>query len=92
MDAPNVQQTEAQWAQKQIYKKGSNRIRALQQNYFTLSGDGDLPDIELLKDIKDYVFRIDTDTPELRAAVQNELQHLKETFPEYNFSAVFGGK
>lgn len=36
MDNPDFPQTEAQWAYKQIYKKGSNRINALQQADFTL--------------------------------------------------------
>ena len=58
MDNPDFPQTEAQWAYKQIYKKGSNRINALQQADFTLSGNGNLPDVESLKGIKDYVFRI----------------------------------
>ncbi len=92
MDNPDFPQTEAQWAYKQIYKKGSNRINALQQADFTLSGNGNLPDVESLKGIKDYVFRIDADTPGLRAAVQKELDNLKVAFPNYNFSAIFGGK
>ena len=92
MDNPDFPQTEAQWAYKQIYKKGSNRINALQQSDFTLSGAGSLPDVKELKGIKDYVFRMDADTPGLRAAVQKELDNLKATFPDYNFSAVYGGK
>lgn len=92
MDNPDVPQTEAQWAYKHIYKKGFNRIIALQQADFTLSGNGSLPDDELLKSIKNYVFRIDADTLELREAVKRELDNLKEAFPDYNFSAIFGGK
>jgi hypothetical protein len=38
------------------------------------------------------VFRIDADTPELRKAVQQELDNLKSTYPNYNFSAIYGGK
>ena len=92
MDNPDVPQTEEQWAYKQIYKKGSDRIRALQQSNFTLSGGGNLPDVKSLKNIKNDIFRIDADTPKLRSAVQKELDNLKKTFPGYNFSAIFGGK
>ena len=92
MDNPDVPQTESQWAYKQIYKKGANRINALQQSNFTLSGSDNLPNAEELKNIKNYVFRIDADTPELRKAVQQELDNLKSTYPNYNFSAIYGGK
>ncbi len=94
MENPDFPQTEAQWAFKQIYKKGSNRINALQQTDFTLSSSvvDTLPDVGELKGIKDYVFRIDADTTELRAAVQVELDNLKVAYPDYNFSATYGGK
>ena len=92
MDNIDFPQTEAQWAYKQIYKKGSNRVNAVQPSDFTRSCAGSLPDIKELKGIKDYVFRIDADTPGLRAAVQKELDNLKATFSDYNLSAVYGGK
>ena len=92
MDKPDVPQTEAQWAAKQIYRKGSNRIKALQQIEFTLSVNGELLDVNSLKSIKNFVFRIDADTQELKAAVQQELNNLKADFPDYNFSATYGGK
>ena len=92
MDKPDVPQTEAQWAAKQIYRKGSNRIKALQQIEFTLSVNGELLDVNSLKSIKNFVFRIDADTQELKAAVQQELNNLKADFPDYNFSAPYGGK
>ena len=38
MENPDFPQTEAQWAKKQIFDRGSNRINALQQNEFKLSG------------------------------------------------------
>ena len=43
------------------------------------------------KNIKNYVFRIDMDTPQLRSAVENCLKKLREEYPSYNFSAVYGG-
>lgn len=93
MENPDFPQTESQWAYKQIYQKGSNRIKALQQTDFSVSSSvtNNLPDVEDLKGLKDYVFRIDADTPELRAAVQVELDNLKVAYPDYNFSATFGG-
>lgn len=94
MEKPDFPQTEAQWAYKQVYKKGTNRIQALQQTDMTLSSKvtDNIPEASALKDIKDYVFRIDADTPELRAAVQMELDNLKVDFPDYNFSATYGDK
>ena len=93
MDNPDYPQTELQWAEKQIFNKGKNRIEALQQKEITLSStvSSALPSIEELKEIKTFVFRIDADTPELRNAVQIVLDKLSEIFPEYNFSAIFGG-
>ena len=93
MDNPDYPQTEMQWAEKQIFKKGKNRIEALQQDEFRLSSQvsSDLPAAEELKEIKDYVFRIDADTQELRSAVQIQLDKLSELFPEFNFSATYGG-
>ncbi|WP_458475595.1 hypothetical protein [Paenibacillus sp. TH7-28] len=54
MDNPDFPQTEEQWAYKQIYKKGSNRIQALHQSEINLSSSvsDNLPsvqDILLLK-------------------------------------------
>ena len=94
MDNPNVPQTEEQWALKQIFKKGSNRIIALQQTEVKLSSSisQDVPLLEEITNIRNYVFRIDADTPKLRSAVQNELNNLKTKYPDYNFSAEFGGK
>ena len=93
MNYTDYTQTEMQWAEKQIFKKGKNRIEALQQDEFRLSSQvsSDLPAAEELKEIKDYVFRIDADTQQLRSAVQIQLDKLSELFPEFNFSATYGG-
>ena len=37
MENADVPQTEQQWAFKHIYKKGSNRIDAINQSEYTLS-------------------------------------------------------
>lgn len=44
-----------------------------------------------LKDVRSYVFRINADTPELRIAVEDCLEQLRILYPDYNFSAVYGG-
>lgn len=51
-----------------------------------------VPDINSLKNIRNYTFRIDADTPALRQAVEQCLDKLREKYPEYNFSATYGGK
>ena len=94
MENPDFPQTEVQWAEKQIFKKGSNRISSLQQPEFKLSSQvsANIPSVDELKNINDYVFRIDADTPKLRDAVQTQLEKLKTKYPEFNFSATYGGK
>ena len=97
MDNPDVPQTEEQWAQKQILKKGSNRIDAINQEEFRITTlDKNSETIELnfmfseIKEINNYVFRINADTPELRSAVETCLKELREKYPKYNFSAIYG--
>ena len=94
MENADFPQTEQQWAFKQIYKKGSNRIDAINQSEYNLSivGSESVPDINSLKNIRNYTFRIDADTPALRQAVEQCLDKLREKYPEYNFSATYGGK
>lgn len=94
MDNPNVLQTEQQWADNQIFKKGNNRVKALSQETFTMSikGSDDLPDIAQLKSIRKFVFVIDADTYALRQAVEHSLNMLRWKYPEYEFWAIYGGK
>ena len=94
MENPDFPQTEIQWANKQIYKKTINRIDAINQSEYSLSivGSDSVPEIESLKNINNYVFRIDADTPQLRCAVEICLEKLRIKYPDYNFSAVYGGK
>ena len=94
MDNPNVPQTEEQWALKQIFKKGSNRIIALQQTEVKLSSSisQDVPLLEEITNIRNYVFRIDADTPKLRLAVQNELNNLKTNIRITIFQLNLEGK
>lgn len=93
IENPDVPQTESQWANKQILKKGENRIKALSQNEFSVYIDGEEYSFlsSELKDVRSYVFRINADTPELRIAVEDCLEQLRILYPDYNFSAVYGG-
>ena len=79
--------------EKQI-KKGKNRIEAIQQNEYKLSSQlsSELPAIEDIKEIRNYVFRIDADTPALRSAVQDQLDKFSVLFSEYIFDIIYGGK
>ncbi len=87
-------QTPEQFADKQIYTKTKNRIN----NLFEATGTREakrnslnVPNIEELKEIKEFRFRLDGDTPALRSAVENSLNKLRLEFPDYMFSAEFGG-
>lgn len=93
IENPDVPQTETQWANKQILKKGENRIKARSQNEFSVYIDGEEYSFlsSELKDVRSYVFRINADTPELRIAVEDCLEQLRILYPDYNFSAVYGG-
>lgn len=86
-------QTELQWAEKQILRKGENRILALQQDNFTISSkeSPELPPIDKLKQIRTFIFRINADTENLRSAVQIQVDKLSKLFPDYNISAIYGG-
>lgn len=78
MDNPARPQTEVQWAEKQIFRKGSKRIKAISQEEYTLSIEvsDDLPDIDQLKSIRKFVFVIEEDTYALRQAVEYSLTML----------------
>ncbi|MDB7100836.1 hypothetical protein PM730_03610, partial [Enterococcus mundtii] len=94
MENPDFPQTEKQWAYKHIFKKGSNRLDVLNQTEISISGiDSSLvSSMDEIKNIKDYTFRIDTDTPALREAVQEQINNLKTKYPDYNFNVTYGGE
>ncbi len=96
VDNPAVPQTEAEWAEKQIWGKGGNRIEALlQEDYRVVIKENDVSvdysyTISELKSIRDYVFRINADTPELREAVEACLEQLRGKYSTFKFSAEYG--
>ncbi|WP_264934679.1 WXG100 family type VII secretion target [Paenibacillus sp. LS1] len=87
-------QTPQEFADKQIFTKTSNRIFALENatsTRTTVNGSQEIPTLEDIKGIKEFIFRLDGDTTELRQSVNNSIKKLKNEFPEYKFSAKFGG-
>ncbi|PYE51797.1 hypothetical protein DFQ00_102593 [Paenibacillus barcinonensis] len=88
-------QTPQQFADKQILIKTRNRINALENatsTRATKNGSSEIPNLEDIKDIREFVFRLDGNTPDLKQAVENSLSRLRQEFPDYKFSAIFGGK
>ncbi len=97
MENPNVPQTEAEWVNKHIFEKGSNRFEALSKGdinaYFgegVQKGEQCNLFVDELKSIKKYVFRISVDKPTLRLEVEKKLEQLRDLYPQYDISAVYG--
>ncbi|CAG7599263.1 hypothetical protein PAESOLCIP111_00297 [Paenibacillus solanacearum] len=89
-------QTPQQFADKQILGKTRVRIQNMLEKAAatrpTAHGSSEVPHLDEIKSIRDFVFRLDGDTPELRAAVENSLNQLRTEFPDYTFNVLFGGK
>lgn len=89
-------QTAQQWAEKQILDKTRKRIdEALKTGIATRatkSGSKIVPDIELIRNFKEFVFRLDGDSADLIQATDNVVNQLREEYPDYKFSATYGGK
>ncbi|WP_224725942.1 PrsW family intramembrane metalloprotease [Paenibacillus vietnamensis] len=89
-------QTPQQFADKQILGKTRTRINNLLEKAAstrpTANGSPEVPDLDEIKSIRDFVFRLDGDTPELRNAVENSLNKLRSEFPDYTFNVKYGGK
>lgn len=87
-------QTPESWARKQIYEKSVTRIENLQNAAIatraTVNGSKNIPSLKEIKEIKRLEFRIDGDTPDLRKAIENELEKLSQKYPDWSFSAILG--
>jgi hypothetical protein len=90
------QQTEAEWAVRQIYEPTVRRIsgiptRATSTDRGRQSGSTrSVPDLSDVQASRRYVFRIELDNPALRSAVQAQLARLRAQFPDWTFDAIFG--
>lgn len=88
-------QTPQQFADKQILGKTRTRIQNLAQAASTrptAHGSAEVPNLQEIKSIRNFTFRLDGDTPELRSAVENSLNKLRTEYPDYTFNVLFGGK
>ncbi|UVI29750.1 PrsW family glutamic-type intramembrane protease [Paenibacillus spongiae] len=89
-------QTPQEFADKQILGKTRTRIHNLMNNAATTrpkaTGTPEVPTLDEIRTIRDFVFRLDGDTPALRTAVENSMNQLRTEFPDYTFNATFGGK
>ena len=86
-------QTPVDWARKHVFDKTVTRIEALRTaryTYPTPGGPTAVPDIEQIRGFHRLHFRIDADTPQVRAAVEKEVQDLKKQYPAWDFTAQYG--
>ena len=87
-------QTPQQFVDKQIVVKTRTRITRLNEEatttVVTTNGTQTIPELTEIIDIKEFIFELEGDSPELRDAVENGLNNLREEFPDYKFSANFG--
>ena len=97
---PRNRQTEAQWAERQIFEKTVKKLDFLSRpdvqagasvessgKPFGIAPD---PSIAELSTYRAYQFRINGKSNALKIAVANTLQRLSQRFPEFEFSAKFG--
>jgi hypothetical protein len=85
--------TPEEWAKKQIFDKTVTRLENLPKATATRptkGGSPDVPDLSSIQHIRKYEFRIDSSTPELKKAVEAELENLRKKYPDWTFNAEFG--
>ncbi len=93
---------ESTWAQKQIYGKTKTRIENLKvadatrpsgrmsEDPVQAAGSSVYPNIKELQTIRKLEFRIDADTPGLRAQVEIQINRLRTEFSDWTFTATYG--
>ena len=89
-------QTPQRFVNRQIVKKTHARINNLlntaSRTRPTVNGTQNVPSLDEVKNIREFTFRLEGDTPELRKAVEGGLNQLRTEFPDFRFNAQFGGK
>lgn len=90
------QQTEVQWAKRQIYDATVRRLTGIPERGVTTAqgrqagSTRTVPTLAEVQAARRYVFRIELDNPALRAAVGAQLARLRVQFPGWTFDAFFG--
>ncbi|EPX57932.1 hypothetical protein D187_004466 [Cystobacter fuscus DSM 2262] len=86
--------TPENWAKDQIYTKTLKRISILLHEATATrpksDGSPTVPTLEEIKGFQKIQFRIDGNTPMLRAAVAAQLKALRTQFPGWSFDATYG--
>ncbi|ATB43318.1 hypothetical protein CYFUS_008798 [Cystobacter fuscus] len=89
-----VQQTPAEWAEKQIRAKTEKRIQSLLHDAVrtrsTVNGSAQVPALAEIRGFRRIQFRIDGDTPALRTAVAQALNTLRANHLGWMFEIRFG--
>ena len=87
-------QTADEWAKKQIFDKTEVRIDNLLNKATatrpTTGGSTAVPSLQEIKGIRQLEFRIESATPEVKAAVEKQLTALRAQHPDWTFTAIFG--
>ena len=89
-------QSDAQWAQKQIFDKTVVRVDAIENMGISTRPTPDgmgtpvVPTLSDLQTIKNYQFNIDYDKPAFQVEVNKQVQALNAMFSNWTFSANFG--
>jgi hypothetical protein len=81
------------WAARQIYDKTVTRIENLNNAAATrasVGGTAEVPTLAEIQEMKALEFRIQSAAPEVRAAVDVQLQNLRAKYPEWTFGAKYG--
>jgi hypothetical protein len=89
-------QTEAKWAENKIYEDTSRRIANLPIAVATApeagrGGSQVIPTVREVQGVRKYAFKIDADTPTLRIEVERQIGRLRKDYPDWMFSATYGG-
>ena len=86
-------QTSEEWAIKHIFDKTQKRIDGLKiaaATRPTKKGTPAVPSIDQIRDFRRLHFRIEEDTPNVRGAIEKQVQKLEITNPDWEFTTEYG--